>query len=228
MKLTRSEIQTVFNANLSQVSRYKKTAVVDARVAKPGEVIITIIDGIEETHNTATSDQVVVMNLLTNSREMQLLDRSNFDKRYINTDQISDKWKTFEPKGEVDAFVWIGKSATFDAPWGEEMIIMNGDMLCRIPGTEDDIYRIERGSFDATYQLVQEAATEVISADVIISAKDYQDLIDNCNFLNCLRASGVDNWDGYSYAQEMFTEYEQKLDNQLKSVNQIRKKDETR
>lgn len=30
-----------------------------------------------------------------------------------------------------------------------------------------------------------------------------KELEDDSKFLDCLRASGVDNWDGYDYAQEM-------------------------
>ena len=34
------------------------------------------------------------------------------------------------------------------------------------------------------------------------------DLTDDSNFLDCLRAAGVDNWDGYENAQEMFYDEE--------------------
>ena len=36
---------------------------------------------------------------------------------------------------------------------------------------------------------------------------DYLDnLVEDSNFLNCLRQAGVDNWDGYEYAQELLEE----------------------
>ena len=31
------------------------------------------------------------------------------------------------------------------------------------------------------------------------------ELITDQRFLSCLQGAGVDNWDGYEYAQEMFT-----------------------
>lgn len=36
-----------------------------------------------------------------------------------------------------------------------------------------------------------------------ISKKEYVELKDDARFLNALRAAGVDNWDGYSYALEL-------------------------
>lgn len=31
-------------------------------------------------------------------------------------------------------------------------------------------------------------------------------LVEDSNFLNCLRQAGVDNWEGYEYAQELLEE----------------------
>ena len=39
---------------------------------------------------------------------------------------------------------------------------------------------------------------------VTISKKDYERLLDRDYFLDCLEAYGVDNWQGYSYAYEMY------------------------
>ena len=38
---------------------------------------------------------------------------------------------------------------------------------------------------------------------VTISKKEYESLLEKVEFLNCLQACGVDNWDGYSDAHEM-------------------------
>ncbi len=38
---------------------------------------------------------------------------------------------------------------------------------------------------------------------------DEEELKRASSFLECLRAAGVDNWDGYEYAQEMFSETEE-------------------
>lgn len=41
------------------------------------------------------------------------------------------------------------------------------------------------------------------SNNVTISKKEYDQLIKDSEFLEALRAAGVDNWDGYSYAFEI-------------------------
>ena len=41
---------------------------------------------------------------------------------------------------------------------------------------------------------------------VILTRQEYDELLGEIDFLNCLRACGVDNWDGYDYAVEMFNE----------------------
>ena len=39
---------------------------------------------------------------------------------------------------------------------------------------------------------------------VTITEKEYLELQFAAQFLDCLRAAGVDCWDGYDYAQEIF------------------------
>lgn len=41
---------------------------------------------------------------------------------------------------------------------------------------------------------------------VEISAQRYAELIDDEEFLNALRAAGVDNWEGYNYAIDYLRE----------------------
>jgi len=37
---------------------------------------------------------------------------------------------------------------------------------------------------------------------ITITKAEYDDLVRDQKFLNCLRRAGVDNWEGYGYAQE--------------------------
>lgn len=39
---------------------------------------------------------------------------------------------------------------------------------------------------------------------ITITQEEYDELIEDSEFLNCLRSCGVDNWDGYSDAHNMF------------------------
>ncbi len=46
--------------------------------------------------------------------------------------------------------------------------------------------------------------THVESPSVTITQKEYDKLLDDSLFLSCLRNAGVDNWDGYDYAQDEY------------------------
>jgi hypothetical protein len=41
--------------------------------------------------------------------------------------------------------------------------------------------------------------------------EEYNKLVSDGWFLDCLRGAGVDNWDGYGDAQDMFSELGEKL-----------------
>lgn len=43
----------------------------------------------------------------------------------------------------------------------------------------------------------------VTSGKITLSREEYDTLCEAVDFLNCLQAAGVDNWEGYSEAQEM-------------------------
>lgn len=41
---------------------------------------------------------------------------------------------------------------------------------------------------------------------ITISKKFFEKLIEDSDFLDCLQACGVDNWEGYSLARQMYNE----------------------
>jgi hypothetical protein len=43
---------------------------------------------------------------------------------------------------------------------------------------------------------------------VTIYKTEYEDLLEDQKLLLCLQGAGVDNWQGYDYAMELFREYE--------------------
>jgi|694.fasta_scaffold01889_69 hypothetical protein len=45
-------------------------------------------------------------------------------------------------------------------------------------------------------------------ATITISKKFFEELVEDSDFLDCLRACGVDNWNGYSDARQMYNENE--------------------
>lgn len=43
---------------------------------------------------------------------------------------------------------------------------------------------------------------------VTISQAEYDDLIEQSRWLQCLESAGVDNWNGYDYARELLEEWD--------------------
>jgi hypothetical protein len=39
---------------------------------------------------------------------------------------------------------------------------------------------------------------------ITISKEEHTQLLEDSHFLQCLQDAGVDNWDGYDFAQEMY------------------------
>lgn len=46
------------------------------------------------------------------------------------------------------------------------------------------------------------------SDKITITKKEYLELLNNSNFLNCLMSAGVDNWDVYDYACDNYEKIE--------------------
>jgi len=56
---------------------------------------------------------------------------------------------------------------------------------------------------------VEDFQRVVVEETVTISKAEYERLLEDSEFLSCLEAAGVDNWEGYSYAHEMMNEGEE-------------------
>lgn len=50
-------------------------------------------------------------------------------------------------------------------------------------------------------------STQYSNGDVLLSAKEYETLMNDSMLLNCLRNAGVDNWDGWDIAIEEYQAY---------------------
>ena len=132
---------------------YKKVGTVDARLAIPGEMIATVIDGEIETINNAVEDDVVVRNP---HGEEYILARTKFEKRYDGP-SLSHDYQTFLATGTTYAVEWTHGPGEFKASWGETMIINDHDFLCSVTEEPDgDLYRIEAEAFATTYEEVDQ------------------------------------------------------------------------
>lgn len=133
-----------------KVKRYAKFGQVKARKAVAGEIVITVIKDKEETRNKAKADDVLVQNP---GGEQYIINEKKFNSRYTKIKSLDKGWAVYKSKGVCYGFRYIGKPFKFTAPWGELMLVEDGDMIVSTsPEGGNDIYRIEKQAFKATYK----------------------------------------------------------------------------
>jgi hypothetical protein len=139
----------------------RKTKLVDARPAKPGEVIVTVIAGEgKETSSkpAAAGDQVVRNRCPQTGHEQYLVAAAKFTGKYEKTATPADEdgWQEYRPvAGDMRVLLLDAATPpfTFTAPWGEAMVARGGDAILQDPGDTRDVYRVARASFDCTYEV---------------------------------------------------------------------------
>jgi hypothetical protein len=143
----------------------RKTKLVDARAAAPGEIIVTVIagEGKETQSKPAEPGDMVVRNRCpATGNEEYLVAAKNFPDRYGEPlgPADSDGWRPFQPKGVEMLYVIVQPqdgAFTFTAPWGEEMVARPGDAIVRDPKDAKDTYRVAASSFECSYEIVKPA-----------------------------------------------------------------------
>lgn len=141
-----------------------KTKPVDARPAKPGEVIVTTIkgEGKETQSPPAQLGDMVVRNRCPESgNEEMLVAADSFPRRYEGPigSGTGDGWLPYRPRGTQMRFVVVAEKDgqfSFIAPWGESMVARPGDAILQDPDNPKDTYRIAKAAFACTYEIVRE------------------------------------------------------------------------
>ncbi|TFF99267.1 MAG: hypothetical protein EU541_05375 [Promethearchaeota archaeon] len=153
-ELAREEVIELYKKALNNdlVKKYEKSTKVLARNANDGEIIITSIDGEERTKNKAKAGDVIVKNP---SGEEYIVTKEKFNQRYqlIGDAPEVPEYKEYKALGTVWGFQYEGPNVKIEAPWGEEQIVKNGDMIVSLNKNEyDDIYSIQIDVFKDTYK----------------------------------------------------------------------------
>ena len=146
-----------------RVGRAVKTKLIDARPARPGEIVVTSIlgEGKETQSPPASEGDMVVRNRCPQTgNEEYLVRSSNFPARYEGpiTAADADGWRAYRPRG-VEMLYFIVRptdgSFTFTAPWGESMVARPDDAIVRNPANAGDTYRVAALSFACTYDVLK-------------------------------------------------------------------------
>jgi hypothetical protein len=144
------------------VGKARKTKLVDARPAKPGEVIVTVIAGEgkeTESRPAAKGDWVVRNRCEATGHEQYLVAAARFKERYQGAGMAAgrDGWQEHRPVGKVMLFFVLTPEHgefTFTAPWGERMVAKPGDAIVQDPERPEDTYRVAAASFACTYEVL--------------------------------------------------------------------------
>jgi hypothetical protein len=143
----------------------RKTRPVDARPAKPGEVVVTVIlgEGEETRSKPAEAGDWVVRNRCPQTgNEQYLVKADRFAERYGEPQSAPDGegWRQFTPQVDPVRYFLVSQATgefSFVAPWGETMVARPGDAIVQDLDNPTDIYRVAAGSFACTYEVLEPA-----------------------------------------------------------------------
>jgi hypothetical protein len=128
---------------------FEKFTQIKARIARPGEMIETITADGKETMNQAQQGDFVVSNL-GGSGEEYILSGDKLAKRYK---EVGDG--IYQATGECRGVVYSGPETSFQASWGQPMVLKPGDMIVTPLPQKGEVYRIARQEFESTYKPIQ-------------------------------------------------------------------------
>ncbi len=163
--LPRRDVHALFAAAeaAGRVGVGRKTRPVDARPARPGEVVVARIArrrGPGNQEQAGGRRRWVVRNRCPGTGDEECLVKTRtFAARYEGPLSAPDAegWREFRPRGPELRFLLVSEREggfRFTAPWGEEMPARLGDAIVRDPGRPEDTYRVAAAAFACTYEVV--------------------------------------------------------------------------
>ncbi len=163
-RLPRRDVHALFAAAeaAGRVGVARRTKPVDARPARPGEVVVTRIAGVgRETRSkpAADGDRVVRNRCPATGNEEYLVRAQTFAGRYEGPLPGPDGggWREVRPRGPRMRFFVLteaGGSFRFAAPWGEPMRAGPADAILRDPAEPRDTYQVAAAAFACTHEAV--------------------------------------------------------------------------
>lgn len=116
-------------------------------IAPDKSVVVTTLPDGKETSNTAERGDIIMSGV---SREKYVIKAAKFPKLYtgsIGRDVIP------EQTPRMVARYTEPQTITFEAPWGEQMILKTGDYVVR-EADGKGFYRIAKAEFEKTYERI--------------------------------------------------------------------------
>ena len=151
--MTQQHAFDIFHKDLLEFGKiYKKFGLVQAIfVSENINVETWTFDGLETT-NISKKNDMLVRNLQTEWQEIYLVPENKFYERY-DFFYATEAGSIYMPKGRILAFNYKGDDCSFFAPWGQLMILKNGDYIASSYPEINEVYRIAAKEFYETYKL---------------------------------------------------------------------------
>jgi hypothetical protein len=135
---------------------FRKKIHADCRRAVPGEIVVTSINGVKETQNTAREGDWVIRPR-TGAAPAYIITAAkfadNWDPAVLSR---NGEWEEHAPLDSVtsrrQSVTYEGEDTSFLADWGEEMILRSGDQIAAYVHKDSEVFRIEQGEFAASYE----------------------------------------------------------------------------
>lgn len=133
------------------VKKYSKYGTFDVTFSPVEQEVVTSINGEVETKNTAKVGDAIVTGP---QGEKYVLSVDKLKSRYTFVSRSKNGVEKWKANGTCYATPYHGKTFTFKAPWGEDMLCKSGDFICSTSTDGSDVYRIEKTVFLSTYREV--------------------------------------------------------------------------
>lgn len=141
--------------------KYRKTSLVKAKLAEPGQEVITKTSDGVEIKCKATKGDLLIENQ-TSTGEVYLMKGDKFEKRYQMKQALDKGWAVYQSNFPIQAIQLETKHLTdlgidsefeFETPWQDTMKALIGDFIV-LSSDDSGFYRIAQKEFLETYKEV--------------------------------------------------------------------------
>jgi hypothetical protein len=124
------------------------------------------------------------------------------------------EFKKYRKKGIVELRPYIIGEDLSMISISQEDNPKEGDMIARNLENYDDMWLVDKEYYEKHFEEISSIDKCSLLDDVVtISKRLLEKLNHNDLFLSALEQAGVDNWDGYDYAQDIMESFETIVEN---------------
>lgn len=150
--ISQEKMIKLFKKHLPESKVYLKKGFVMARIAKPNEVVNTIIDNVIK--DTAIAGELDVV-IKKEQGDEYVMPYEQFKMVYLVDSPVTYVYSQYNSCVKCIAFEYKGEMIVFEDNSGETVFIKSGDYLASPDITISGVYLIEARNFSENYELIQ-------------------------------------------------------------------------